>query len=65
VNGALKARNYLAHNFYREQRFSIKTEAGRDAMAGCLAELQQQLAAAQEAAEALLRSYIKDQGPPI
>ena len=61
---ALKARNYLTHNFYREQGRSIETEAGRDAMASCLATLQKQLATAQEAAEVLLRSYIKAQGPP-
>jgi hypothetical protein len=61
---ALKARNYLTHNFYREQGGSIETEAGRDAMLTCLAELQRQLAAAQDAAEFLLRRYVKDQGPP-
>lgn len=58
---ALKARNYLAHNFYRDQGLSIETETGRDAMVSRLVEIQSQLSTAQEAAELFLRSFIKGQ----
>jgi len=61
---ALRIRNYLIHGFYREYDSSFETTPGRDTMVIRLAESHKQLGEAREAAERLLRTYVRDQGPP-